>query len=293
MNLIERFLEYTFLQNALLGGLIVAVLGGVLGVFLVLRGMSLLGDGLAHLSFAGIALGLVAGVLPLEMAFVVSVGGAVVIYVLREKQVVKGDTAIGIIFTTGLALGILLISYSRSLVNVQSYLFGTLVAVTRHDLATTAMLGGGLLLLLAVFYREFVYMTFSEEAARVSGLPVRFLNLLFMTMTAATIVMAARLSGVLLVSALIIVPAASALQLRRGFRATLALSVAFGVTSVLVGLGLSVQYDLAPGATIALTNIAFFLATSVARSLFMRPPPVVHEGHVHVGGHVHPPHRAE
>jgi zinc transport system permease protein len=284
MNLIERFLEYEFLQNALIGGLIVAVLGGVLGVFLVLRGMSLLGDGLAHLSFAGIALGLVAGVLPIETAFVVSILGAVVIHVLREKQVLKGDTAIGIIFTAGLALGILLISHSGSLVNVQSYLFGTLVAATRHDLATTAIIGAALLLLLGVFYRELVYMTFSEEAARVSGLPVRFLNLLFMTMTAATIVMAARLSGVLLVSALIIVPAASALQLRRGFRATIGLSVAFGITSVLLGLAASVQFDLAPGATIALTNIALFVVASVARSLFIRPIETAPEGGA---GHFH------
>jgi zinc transport system permease protein len=234
--------------------------------------MSLLGDGLAHLSFAGIALGLVAGVMPLETAFLVSVGGAVVIHFLRERQILKGDTAIGILFTAGLAIGILLISHSGSLVNVQSYLFGSLVAVTRHDLAATAILGAGLLALLAIFYRELVYMTFSEEAARVSGLSARFLNLLFMTVTAAAIVLAARLTGVLLVSALLIVPAASALQLRRGFHATLGLSVAFGVASVLLGLAVSVQYDLAPGATIALTNIAFFAAVGLLRALLRRPP---------------------
>src|SRR5687767_4207818 len=154
----------------------VALLGGLLGVFLVLRGMSLLGDGLAHLSFAGIALGLVAGLLPLWTAFVVSVAGAIAVHLLRERGLLRSDTAIGMIFTAGLALGILLVSSSQSSINVTRYLFGSIVAVDQADLRTTAFVGALLLLLLAAFYRELVYMTFSEEAARVSGLPVRFLN---------------------------------------------------------------------------------------------------------------------
>jgi zinc transport system permease protein len=273
VSVLDSFLHYGFLQNALLAGLVAAVLGGALGVFLVLRGMSLLGDGLAHLSFAGIALGLVAGVMPLPAAFAVSVAGALAIHALRERRLLKGDTAIGILFTAGLALAILLLSYSRNLVNVQGYLFGSLVAVSRHDLLWTAGLGVLLLAALGAFYRELVYMTFSEEAARVSGLPVRFLNLLFMAVTAATIVLAARLTGVLLVSALLVVPAATALQLRRGFHATLLLSVLLGVASVLVGLAVSVGYDLAPGATIALTSIAFFALAGGARGLLRRRAP--------------------
>jgi zinc transport system permease protein len=274
MNVLDSFLHYDFLQYALLAGLMVALLGGILGVFLVLRGMSLLGDGLAHLSFAGIALGLVAGVLPLGTAFVVSVLGAISIHLMRERGLVKSDTAIGIIFTGGLAVGILLISLHRTLVNVQSYLFGSIIAVSENDLWITAAIVTALLGLVALFYREFVYMAFSEEAARVSGLPVRFLNLLFVTLTAGAIVMAARLTGILLVSALVIIPAATALQLRRGFHATLAWSVALGLSSVVIGLALSVQYDTAPGATIAVTNVATFIFVSLARSLFRRPVPV-------------------
>lgn len=267
MSLLDPFFQYAFLQNALLAGLMVALLGGLLGVFLVLRGMSLLGDGLAHLSFAGIALGLVAGFLPLWTAFFVSIAGAVVVHFLRERGLLRGDTAIGMIFTAGLALGILLVSSSQSSINVQRYLFGSIIAVDRADLQTTAIVGALLLVLLAAFYREFVYMTFSEEAARVSGLPVRFLNLLFMTLTAATIVMAARLTGVMLVSALLIIPAATAIQLRRGFHPTLAWSVAFALMSVLVGLVVSVRFDTAPGATVALTNVAFFATVATARAL--------------------------
>ena len=270
MNPLEAFVQYAFLRDALLAGLVVALVCGVLGVFLVLRGMSLLGDGLAHLSFAGIAVGLVAGVFPLGVAFVVSILGAVVIHVMRERQVVKGDTAIGIIFTGGLATGVLVISLGRGFGGVESYLFGSIIAVGRFDLVVTVGLAAGLLALVALFYREFVYMTFSEEAAKVSGLPVRFLNLLFTSLTAATIVMAARVTGVLLVSALVIVPAATALQLRRGFRTTLLASATYGVLSVLVGLSLSVAYDTAPGATIAMTSIGGFALAGAARAVLGR-----------------------
>lgn len=270
MNPVEAFTEYAFLRDALLAGLVVAVVCGVLGVFLVLRGMSLLGDGLAHLSFAGIAIGLVAGILPLLAAFVVAVAGAVAIHVMRERRIVTGDTAIGIIFTGGLAVGVLVVSAGRSFASVESYLFGSILAIGRNDLEVTVVLAIVLLVVVAVFYREFVYMTFSEEAARVSGLPVRFLNLLFVSLTAATIVMAARVTGVLLVSALVIVPAATALQLGRGFHATLAASAACGLLAVLVGLSLSVLYDTAPGATVAVTSIAGFLVAATARSFLRR-----------------------
>lgn len=268
MSLLDA-LQYTFLQNALIAGLVVAVLGGILGVFLVLRGMSLLGDGLAHVSFAGVALGLAAGLMPMATAFVVSVLGAIIIHLLRERQVVKGDTAIGIIFTGGLAVGVLVVS-ARGLAGVQTYLFGSILAVTRSDLQVTVVLGALVLAVLGLFYRAFVYMAFSEEAARVSGLPVRLLDLLFVSLTAATIVMAARLTGVLLVSALLIVPAATALQLRRGFVATLAWSVGFAVASVAIGLAASVQYGLATGATIALTAIALFTLVASVRGLVPR-----------------------
>lgn len=270
MTLLGDLVQYEFLRNALAAGLIVSVVCAILGVFLVLRGMSLLGDGLAHISFAGVAIGLVAGLLPLATAFAAAVLGAITIHYLRERRVVKGDTAIGILFTAGLAGGILLVSGGRGLGNVQSYLFGTLIAIPKADIVAIAVVGILLLVLLALFYREFVYMTFSEEAARVSGLPVHLLNLLFVSLTAATIVLAARLTGVLLVSALLVVPAATALQLGRGFRGTLAWSVLFGLSSVVAGLAFSVERGTAPGATIAAFNVALFALVSVGRRILTR-----------------------
>ena len=266
MNAVDLFLDYPFLQRALLAALIVAALCGALGVYVVLRGLSLLGDGLAHLSFAGVALGLVLGIYPLGLALVAAVGGALVIQALRSREIVRGDTAIGIMFTAGLALGILLISKNRGAgVDLTSYLFGNLLSVSSVDVVLVGAVAALLLAILLAFHKELFYVTFSEEAARLSGLPVGALNVLFTAATAASIVVAARIVGVLLVSALLVVPAASSLQLGRSFRATMAISVLFGLASVLVGVFVATQYGLATGATIALASSALFAATLGAR----------------------------
>ena len=270
MSFLADLVEYEFLRNALFAGLLVATICATLGVYLVLRNMSLLGDGLAHISFGGVAIGLAAGLLPFWSALVAAILGAVTIHLLRERGLMKGDAAIGILFTAGLATGVLVISATQGLVNVHGYLFGSLLAIPREDLWLIGGVGAALVLLLLVFHREFFYMTYSEEAARVSGLPVHFLNLLFVSLTAAAIVSAARVTGVLLVSALIIVPASSALQLGRSFAATILWSIGFGLLSVVLGLGVSVEYGTAPGATIALANIGLFalvLCGKMARGL--------------------------
>lgn len=258
---------YQFLQRAILAGVLVAILGGLLGVFLVLRQMSLLGDGLAHVSFAGIAIGLAAGLYPTGVALVASVLGAVAIYLLRERGIVKGDTAIGILLTASLALGIVVISASKGYVNTTGYLFGNILAISDQDLRVVVGVGAALVVLLLAFYKEFVSMSFSEEAARVTGLPVDLLNVVFVSLTAATIVVASRIVGVLLVSALLIVPAATALQVARSFRVAIALSVAIGVASVLCGIAIAVAQGWAVGGTIALVAAAGFLATTAARRL--------------------------
>ncbi|HET6403515.1 MAG TPA: metal ABC transporter permease [Candidatus Thermoplasmatota archaeon] len=269
MTAIDLFLQYEFLQRALLAALAVAALCAALGVYVVLRGLSMLGDGLAHISFAGVALGLVLGLYPLALALIAAVAGALIIHALRAKEVVRGDTAIGILFTAGLATGILLVSRSRGLgVDLSSYLFGNLLAVGARDVATVGAIAGALLLILVVLHKELFYVTFNEEAARLSGLPVGMLNVLFTAATAASIVIAARVVGVLLVSALLVVPAATALQFERSFRATLAISVATGLASVLIGVWAAAEYSLATGASVALTATALFaLVVLVKRAL--------------------------
>lgn len=271
MSAVDLLLGFPPLQRALLAAILVALLCSVLGVFVVLRGLSMLGDGLAHISFAGVALGLSLGLYPLGLALVFAVLGALAIQVLRERQIVKGDTAIGILFTAGLALGVLIVSLNRGFnVDVMSYLFGNLLFVTQTDVYLIAAIGGALILLLALLQKEFFYVTFSEEAARLSGLPVGLLNVLFTSLTAASIVVAARIVGILLVSALVVVPAATGLQFARSFRGALLLSAAFGVASVLAGVIAAAQYGLATGASVALASTLLFAGSVLAKATVAR-----------------------
>lgn len=268
---ITEVFGYDFMVRALAAGLVVALVAAVLGVFNVLRGMALVSDGLAHVSLAGVAIGLVAGLYPLWTALVAAILGGLAIQFLRERNLAKSDTAIGIVFSAGLAIGIALISRGGGLnVNVGNYLFGSILAVTRADLLTVATAGAVLLLALVVFYKEMLYLAFNEDAARVSGLPVGGLNAAFTILTAIAVVLSARVVGVLLVSALMIVPAASGLQLARSFRGALVLSVLLGMVSVIVGLYASFVLDIASGAAIAIASAALFVVVSVARGLVRR-----------------------
>jgi zinc transport system permease protein len=262
--------QYKFMQRAVIAGVLVAILAGLLGVFLVLRQMSLLGDGLAHVSFAGIAVGLASGFYPIGVALVFSVLGAVAIYFLRERGIVKGDTAIGILLTSGLALGLVVVSASHGLVNTSAYLFGQILAINDQDLRVVLGVGAGLVLLLVAFYKEFVTMTYSEEAARVTGLPVDLLNVIFVSLTAATIVVSIRVAGILLMSALIVVPAATALQIARGFRRAIALSVLVAVASVVIGIVLGAVTGWVVSGLIALVASAFFLLAVTGRRIVDR-----------------------
>lgn len=265
-GLAEAF-GYDFMQRALLAGLLVALLCAMLGVFIVLRGMSLIGDGLGHVSFAGVALGLALNVLPLETALAASIAGAVGIQWLRERGLARSDVAIGLVFSGGLALGVAIVSHGHGLgVNVSSYLFGDILAVTRQDLTLVAALGVLLAGSVLALYKELVYVTFNEEAARVSGLPVGKLNLLFSVLTGAGVVLASRVVGVLLVSALIVVPAAAGLQLARGFRGTLLAATLLALLAVVAGLYASFAFDVAAGAAIALASIALFALAAAQRA---------------------------
>ena len=273
MSLDLGIFAYPFMYKALVAGVLVAVLAGLLGVFLVLRQMSLLGDGLAHVSFAGVAVGLAAGLYPPAFALLFAIVGAIAIYVLRERRIVKGDTAIGLLLTGGLATGLMVISRGQGFgASMNNYLFGQILAIEDRDLYVVVGVGVVLVVLLIAFYKEFFSMTFSEETSKVTGLPVAMLNVVFMALTAATIVVASRVVGVLLVSALLIAPAATALQWARGFRIALLLSVLLGVTSVVVGLLLALQ-GFAAGASIAATSIAFFLVTLAVKNLRKGPQP--------------------
>jgi len=265
--MVLEFLSYQFGVRALIGGLIVAITCSSLGVFLVLRRLSLIADGLSHVAFGGIAFGLFAGIYPLYTAVAGVVLGALGIHTLGKLQVAS-DAAIAIMFASGLAIGIILVSITQNVaVDVLSFLFGTILGINQTDLYLAAGLGATVLCILLLFWKEWVGITIDSEFARVAGLPVPTLELIFTILTGLTVVVAMRLVGVLLVSSLIVIPASAMIQLKMPFRQTVMSSCGIAVVSVVIGLQLSFMFNLAPGGSIVLVSICFFIIAAIIARL--------------------------
>lgn len=263
-----EFLQYAFMQRAFLAGIMVAVICASLGVFLVLKRLSLIGDGLAHAAFGGVALGFLLGINPILSALVFSVAAALLTYRLQAKTKLFGETAIAIMIAAGLGIGVVLISFAKSFTtDLFSFLFGSILTVTPFDLALTLGLGIVVIMAIIAFYKELVFLCFDEDGARVAGIPVNGLNILLNVLTAVTVVISIRIVGILLVSALIVVPVATAIQLARSFWQTILYAASFAILSVITGLTLSYYFSLAAGGIIVLTAIVLFLAVLSGKKL--------------------------
>src|SRR3954449_776225 len=224
------------MQRAYLAGIAVAIVCPLIGVFLVLRRLSLLADGLGHVTFAGLAAGFLFGIYPLFAALVAAIIGAVGIERIRTRGRIAGDAAIAMFYTSGLAIGVVLVSRAGGFnVNVLGYLFGSIAAVALDDLLTVLVLAAIVVVLIALFYKELLYLTFDESSARAAGLPAVAVNTLLSALAAVTTVAAMRIVGLLLVSSLMVLPALTAIRLARGLRPTLQIAVATALISVLVG----------------------------------------------------------
>jgi ABC-type Mn2+/Zn2+ transport system permease subunit len=260
-------LGYTFMQRAMTASVLIGLVCSIIGVYVVLRGLAFIGAGIAHASFGGVALGVVMGVNPLYTAIAFCLGTAWGIGFVSRKGKVKEDTAIGIFFASTMALGILLIGLLHEYnTDLFGYLFGSVLAISVSDLWLTVGLCAVVLGTVALLYKELLFITFDPEAAEVSGLPATALYFLLLALLALTIVVSIKVIGIILVSALLVTPAAAAYQLTTDFRKMMALSATFGVVSALLGLALSYILDTASGATIVLTATAiFFLAALVSR----------------------------
>lgn len=268
--MVTEILAYGFMQRALIAGVLIAVVCAVLGVFVVLRRLSFIGDGLAHIAFAGLALGIFLGVSPFLTALFVSVIAALGMNKLKTSARLSGDATVGILFSTGLAIGAILLSLTRGFkIDLFSYLFGSILSVSASDLLIMASLVVAVFVVIFFMFKELFYATFDEEAARASGMPVEKLNNILLALAGVTIVASMKIVGVLLVSTLMIVPAASALQLGRSFRDTIIASVFFGIISVLIGIFVSYYLDVSTGGTIALAAVLLFLTTMSLRPLLV------------------------
>ncbi len=263
-------LQYDFMRRALAAGLMIGTIAPIIGVFLVLRRLSLIADTLAHVALAGVALGLVTGAPPGATALAVSVAGAVGVERLRVSGRLYGEAALAIYLSGGLAVAVVLLGVGRGLtVDLFTYLFGTITAVRPGDLWTILVLGVVVLGAVAVLYKDLFAVTFDEEGARVQGVPVGALNLLLAVLVAITVVVAMRVVGVLLTSALVVIPAVTALRLARAFRTALLLAVALALAAVVGGMAAAYYLDLPAGGAIVLASLALFAAVS---ALTPRPP---------------------
>jgi zinc transport system permease protein len=263
---LDLFFTEPYFQRVLATALIVAATAAVLGVFLVQRGMALFGDGVAHMSFAGIAIGFVAGWLPLAGAVLVAIVGALAVQELQRRGLARSDAALGLVYTSSLAVGVVLVSRRGAVPpDVESYLFGNLLLAGQQEFLLAAGVSAAVAIMVSLLWRPLLLLSWGEEEARVQGLPARALNTLFTILVALTVVAAVRVVGVLLVSGLIIIPAAAANRLARSTREAVFISIAMAIAAVLAGLAVSVQFSLASGATITLAAAAMFIVAAVAK----------------------------
>lgn len=257
-----EILKYTFMQYALINGVLIGILCPLIGTFLVLKNLSLIADGVAHFSFGGIALGIILGVSPNSTLLIFSlIGGLLINYMIRKSRLF-GDTAIAILLSTGLAIGITIISIAKGTnFNINAYLFGSLLAVDRGELIFVLSFGIPVIILTSIFYKPLLYITFDEDSAKASGLPVEILNTLLVLISAITVAITIRIAGVLLASALIVIPVATGMQISKSFKGTLLSSISVGVVSIILGLFLSYYLNIAPGGAIVLVSVLIFLAS--------------------------------
>ncbi|MCC5476121.1 metal ABC transporter permease [Streptomyces barringtoniae] len=258
-------LNYAFMQRALLAAVLVGITAPAVGIYLVQRRQALMGDGIGHVAMTGVGLGFLLSTSPVWMATAVSVLGAVLMELIRWYGRTRGDIALAMLFYGGMAGGVMLINLAPtgSNANLTTYLFGSLSTVSQSDVLSICLLAAFVVLVTLGLRRQLFAVSQDEEFARVTGLPVRALNLLTAVTAAVTVTVAMRVVGLLLVSALMVVPVAAAQQLSRSFSATFVIAVAIGVAVTVSGTITSYYQDVPPGATIVLLTIAAFVALTV------------------------------
>lgn len=261
--MLEMF-EYDFMQRAFLAGIIIAVLASVSGTFIVLRRYSMISETLAHSALVGVAVGLVVGFNPLWMAVVVSILAAWLIEYLRAYFSLYSDAVLAILLSGSLAIAVIIVSLGGAFNNsLFSYLFGSILSVSSADVITISIFGALCLGVLLLFSKEFYFIAYDEEVAKTSGIKVKLLNFLLVSIVAVIIALSIRVVGSLLIGALMVIPTVSALQYKQSFVKTLLLSLLFALISVAAGMTLSFYFSLPSGATIVLSILVIFIVSLI------------------------------
>ena len=265
--MILEALSYTFMQKALVAGIAVGIICSFMGTFLVLRRYSLFGDGIAHVAFGGISVGLFLGVFPLWTAFIVSIFGGLGLQKLRQSTKISGDSAVAVVLVSGLAVGVILVSSSGGFsVDLFSFLFGSILLISNEDTIMILAISAGIIATLTLLQKQFLHLTFNEEQAKLGGLRTTLLNYAFVVLASITVVTSMRLVGILLISALIVVPNITAMMFGKGFKKTVFISMSIAVISVVSGILVSHSFNVTQSVTIVMIAVGILVGTLILKS---------------------------
>lgn len=262
--------SYDFMIKAFLVAIMISLIAPCIGMVIVLKRMSVLGETLSHNALAGIALGLVMGINPVLGAVVFALLAVFSIEFVRKAMPRYSDLATTIVLSAGIGLAAIFSGFIKNGASLNSFLFGSIVAISDFELFLTLGLGIAVLLISFLFYKELFYVTFDEEAAKLAGVPVKTVNFIFMLMTAVTIAVASRTVGALIISSLTVVPVASAMMLGKSYQKTLLASIGFALGFTIVGLFIAYYADLKPGGTIVLTGVGVLISMVAFKNLFRK-----------------------
>ena len=262
--------QYAFMQDALFVSVCIAILCPCIGIFLVLRRYSMIGDTLSHASLAGVAIGLACGGSPVIGAFLFTSACGALIEFLRTYLKKYTDLILSIILALSVGVAITLISSGKTHANADSFLFGSVLTVDTGDMTTVLILTVLSVLTVIFLYNQMLYIAYDEEAAQIAGVKVKAINYVFSILVASAISVSIRIVGVLVLGSMIALPVAAALQLRKGFRLTLLFSILFSMADILIGLFLSYYLNVAPGGFTALVSVAVLIVVIVVRNTALR-----------------------
>ncbi len=265
-----EILQYDFMRRALLAGLLLAIIIPLVGTVVVFKRLSMIGDALSHTSLAGVAAGLLLGINPVLGAIAVSIIAALSIEVIRKKLPRYSELSIAIVTSAGIGLAGVLSGFVSNSANFNSFLFGSIVAISDFEQLLVIIVSAVVFIGFILLYKELFYIALDEASARLAGVPVKLVNFIFTLLTAITVSVAARTVGALVVSSLMVVPTACAMQLARSYRQTISLSVLFAIVFTMSGLFLSYYADLRPGGTIVLIGVVILIIIILAKALLSR-----------------------
>ena len=267
INLFNLF-GYHFFQNAIIGGIIVAIVCGLVGLFLILKKEAMIGDGLSHTAFGGIAIGLLMGINPIITALCTSILAVFAISYMRRKKIATSDSAVAIMLALGFSTGLIIISIAGGFnIELFNYLFGSILTITSLDLLLVSALSAFVLLFISLFRREILSMIFDEEDSKLRGIPINYLTIIFDLLTAITIVLSIKVIGTILVIALLVIPGLCALKLNLSFKKTLITTMLFSTISTTIGIITSAIFNVVTAGIIVLVLVAFFIITLVYKKL--------------------------